>query len=71
MPEMHYVDSTSIEALGYDPGNQELYVQFLQSGETYVYYDVEEWAFQEFVQADSKGIHFNANIKPRYQYAKL
>ena len=71
MPEMLYVDSSNIEAIGYDAGNQELHVLFLKSGETYVYYGVEEWVFQEFLQADSKGIYLNANIKSIYQYAKL
>ena len=71
MPEMHYVDSSNIEAIGYDPDNQELHVRFLKSGETYVYYNVEEWAFQEFMHADSKGTYLNAKIKPSYQCAKL
>ena len=71
MPEMQFVDSTNIEAIGYDPGNQELHVRFLKSGETYVYYDVEEWVFQEFLHSDSKGTYLNAKIKPGYQCAKL
>ena len=40
MPEMHYVDSSNVEAIGYDPATQELHVRFLKSGETYVYYNV-------------------------------
>lgn len=71
MPEMHYVDSSNVEAIGYDPDNQELHVRFLKSGETYVYYNVEEWVFQEFMQADSPGTYLNAKIKPSYQCAKL
>ena len=71
MPEMHYVDSSNIEAIGYDSSTQELHVLFLKSGETYVYYDVEEWVFQEFLHADSKGTYLNTKIKPSYRYAKL
>ncbi len=71
MPEMHFVDSSNVEAIGYDAEAQELHVRFLKSGATYVYYDVEEWVFQEFMQADSKGIYLNTNIKDRYQYGKL
>jgi hypothetical protein len=41
------------------------------AGETYVYYAVEEWRYQELMQADSKGTYLNVNIKPNYQYAKL
>ena len=71
MPEMHLVDSSNIEAIGYDPDGQMLHVRFLKSGETYVYYDVEEWVFEEFMQADSKGNYLHINIKGRYQYGKL
>lgn len=71
MPEMHFVDSSNVEAIGYDSDNQELHVRFLKYGTTYVYYDVEEWVFQEFMQADSKGTYLNASIKTQYQYAKL
>lgn len=71
MPEMIYVDSTNIEAIGYDASTRELYVRFLKSGETYVYYDVEDWVFEEFKSADSKGIFLNTNIKGRHNYAKL
>jgi hypothetical protein len=71
MPEMHYVDSSCIEAVGYDPATQELHVRFLNSGETYVYYNVDEWVFSEMMQADSKGTYLNADIKGRYDYGKL
>jgi hypothetical protein len=71
MPEMHYVDSKNIEAIGYDTNAQELHIRFLKSGETYVYYAVEEWVFNEMMQADSKGKYLNAKIKPNYQCGKL
>jgi KTSC domain len=71
MPEMIFVDSSNIEAIGYDIGTLELHVRFLKSGETYVYYAVEEWRFQELMQAGSKGTYLNANIKPHYQCGKL
>src|SRR5712664_309031 len=71
MPDMIFVDSKNIEAIGYDIETLELHVRFLKSGETYIYDAVEEWRYQEFQQADSKGQYLNANIKPNYQYAKL
>ncbi len=71
MPEMIFVDSKNVEAIGYDIVTLELHVRFLKSGETYVYYAVEEWRYQEFQLADSKGQYLNANIKPNYQHAKL
>lgn len=70
MPDMQYVDSSNIEAIGYDAASQELHVRFLKSGETYVYYAVSEWMFVELMQSDSKGRYLNANIKPNHQVAK-
>jgi KTSC domain len=57
MPEMIFVDSSNIEAICYDTAKLELHVRFLKSGETYVYYAVEEWRYLEFMQADSKGTY--------------
>lgn len=71
MPEMHFVISSNIEAIGYDPDTMELHACFLKSGETYVYYNVEPWVFDEFMQADSKGTSLNRQIKGRYEYGKL
>jgi len=65
---MHHVDSTSIEAIGYDRQTRELYVRFLESGRTYVYRDVEEGVFEQFLRASSKGNYFNREIKGGYAY---
>ena len=71
MPEMMFVSSSNIESVGYDQSSMELHVRFSKSGETYVYYDVEEWVYQEFLQSDSKGKYLSVTIKPRYRYGKL
>jgi len=71
MPEMHFVDSSNIEAIGYDAVAQELHIRFLKTGETYVYYPVEAWVFDELMRADSKGNYLNTRIKPNYEYRKL
>jgi hypothetical protein len=71
MPEMIFVDSSNVEAIGYDAATQELYVRFVRSGETYVYQQVEEWVFEDFKRADSKGTFLNTNVKPHYQFSKL
>ena len=68
MPEMHYVDSSTVEAIGYDEGAQELHVRFVRSGHTYVYFNVERWVFDEFMQSDSKGTYLNQHIVGRYDY---
>ena len=71
MITMHLVDSTNVEAIGYDKDTQQLHVRFLKSGATYVYYDVEEWVFDEFRQAESKGGYVHDHLKKVYDYAKL
>lgn len=71
MVEMTFVDSTNIEAVGYDSSAQELHIKFLKTGITYVYYSVEEWRFDELMRSDSKGRYVNLEIKPNYQCAQL
>ena len=71
MPDMHFVTSSNIEAIGYDPDTMEIHVRFLKSGATYVYYNVESWVFDEFMQSDSKGTYLNNQIKQLYDYGKL
>lgn len=63
-PEMLFVDSSNIEAVGYDPDARELHVRFT-SGTVYVYFDVDEYLYQELLRADSKGSYFNREIKGR------
>ncbi len=70
MPEMHYVDSTNVEAIGYDEAKQELHVRFLESG-SYVYFDVPETVFTEFLLASSKGRYLNTHIKGVYSFERL
>lgn len=71
MPEMVFVVSTTMEAVGYDPTTSELYIRFLRTGETYVYYGVPESSFRELMQSDSKGQYFNQNIRNVFGNAKM
>lgn len=71
MPKMHGVESTSIEAIGYDEQTHELYVSFRESGRTYAYWEVERDVFEEFLGAASKGNYFNREIKGAYSYAQV
>ncbi len=71
MPEMQYVDSTNIEAVGYDAESLELHVRFAGSGDTYAYYNVPDFVYEELMQADSKGVYLNSQIKGTYEYGKL
>ncbi len=69
MPEMIYVDSSNIEAIGYDAGAQELHVQFLNGG-YYVYQNVPRNVFDELMNASSKGSFLNREVKGVYQFTK-
>lgn len=71
MARMHEVESTSIEAIGYDGQMHELYVRFRESGRTYAYWEVDEDVFKEFLGAASKGNYFNREIKGAYSYGPV
>lgn len=69
MPEMNYVDSSNIEAIGYDDAAEELHVQFLNSG-YYVYSGVPRYKYDELMNAPSKGSYLNREIKGVYPFTK-
>lgn len=69
MPDMVYVDSSNIEAIGYDDSAQELHVRFL-SGGYYIYHDVPRQIFDGLMSAPSKGSFLNREIKGIYQFTK-
>ncbi len=69
MPEMIYVDSSNIEAIGYDEDTQELHVQFLSGGH-YIYSDLPRDIFDQLMNAPSKGSFLNREVKNIYQFTK-
>ena len=64
------VDSTAIQAIDYDKARRKLFVRF-QSGEHYLYFGVPREVSRSFLEADSKGRFFHAEIRGRYPYARL
>ena len=69
-PAMTPVDSSNIDAIGYDEDERKLYVRFT-SARTYVYFDVSPDTHQELIQADSKGSYLNREIRHNYEYEEL
>ena len=69
MPDMTYVDSSNVEAIGYDDNSMELHVQFL-SGSCYIYFDVPHDVFDAMLNAPSKGSFLNREIKGVYRFEK-
>jgi hypothetical protein len=64
------VDSTAISDIDYDADRAKLLVRFI-SGEAYVYVGVPGEVHRSFVEADSKGRFFQAEIRDRYPFNRL
>ena len=69
MPEMIFVDSSNVEAIGYDKDLQELHVQFVGST-LYIYSGVPPEIFDGLMYAASKGSFLNREVKGVYQVTK-
>jgi hypothetical protein len=76
MPVMHPVDSSNLEAVGYDEEESLLYVAFAPKRNTsrtlYRYFNVDSSVFSGLLSAESKGKYFHQNIRNEgYPYDKL
>ena len=69
-PDMQYVDSSNVEAIGFDSEAGEIHVQF-QGGRTYVYGETDEVTFEELRDADSIGSYVNRVLKPNHPCREL
>ncbi len=63
------VESSNIEAIAYDATEEELYVRF-NTGSEYVYSEVPEKIYNDFMDAGSKGRYFASSIKGVYDFEK-
>lgn len=68
--ELIYVDSSNVEQIGYDERERELHVVF-KSGRHYIYSDVPEEVYGNFIDASSKGAYLNSTIKDSYPFREL
>jgi lysyl-tRNA synthetase class 2 len=67
---METPESTAIRAIRYDEERQRLLVRFID-GDEYAYVGVPGEVHRSFVEADSKGGFFAAEIRGKYPYNKL
>lgn len=67
MPEVH---SSAIARIYYSARRHELFVSFI-SGRVYVYFDVPQKDYDDFLAAASLGQYFNEHIRSRYEYREL
>lgn len=65
---MHAVESSNIEAIGHD--GDALHVKY-RSGGTYTYAGVPESVFHNARSSQSVGTFLHANVKGRYDHARL
>jgi len=63
------VNSSNIRSIGYDVTSSILEVEFT-SNEVYQYFNVPEYLFQQFLNAQSHGQFLNDNIRYNYRYQK-
>ena len=65
-----HMPSTVIRRFFYVPDSRELTVEFT-TGRRYVYSDVPPEGVESFRSAFSKGVHFNREIRDRYEYREI
>lgn len=69
-PPMLPVQSTMAEAVGYDPHQNVLQIQF-KNGAVYQYEDVEVDTWHDLQESESPGRFFNQEIKGNYRSRRL
>ncbi|HKU49001.1 MAG TPA: KTSC domain-containing protein [Nitrososphaera sp.] len=67
--ERHQVQSRSIRSIGYESASSTLEVEFVSDG-AYMYRNVPERLYREFLDSDSKGRFFQAHIRGKYRYGR-
>lgn len=67
---MTQVQSSNVEAIGYDADQSELYVRFA-SGDTYIYLTVDPSLYEGLLSAASVGRYLNDNVKSSHEYHRL
>lgn len=63
------VQSSNIQAVGYDRETEEMKVVF-HTGAEYTYADVPEEVFDGLIKAPSVGSYFYAYVRDKYDYAR-
>jgi len=67
---MQKVESSNIEAVGYNQSTEELFIEF-KNGVTYKYEKVSFNVFIDLLDADSIGSFFYKHIRSDYAFTKL
>jgi hypothetical protein len=65
------VPSTALSRINYHPTTRRLFVTFVGSGKTYMYFDVPNDEYQGLIASSSQGRFFNDRIRDQYRYIEL
>ena len=65
------LDSKMFSSAGYDADRQILYLRFRKTGDVYRYFEFPAEHFKAFLDADSRGRFFLANIRGSYPYERM
>lgn len=70
LPPMHKVESSNLDAVGYEAASSMMFVRFKREtgGKTYQYKNVPHHVYQELLEDDSPGKYFAAHIRNRPEY---
>ena len=68
--QVQYVESSSLSAVGYDPANLTLEIQF-KNGHVYRYFNVPYVAVEQLMTARSLGREFNSHIRNRFRSRRM
>lgn len=65
-----YVDSSSLQSVGYNEEYQTLEVEF-RNGAVYQYYNCPKLMYDELMNSPSKGQFFNSQIRDRFPFSRV
>jgi hypothetical protein len=70
MMQWQSIESKMFAAEAYDANSGVLYLRF-RSGDVYRYFDFPAEAYQQFLNAESRGRFFLSNIRDQFRYERL
>ena len=71
MIPMQPVESSQIHSAGFDASRQILALRFRAGGPVYEYSGFTQEQYDAFLKAESKGKHFGAHIKGKFDFEKI
>jgi len=65
------LDSRMLAAAAYDEEKQILYLRFRKTGDVYRYFEFPAAEYQSFLDAESRGRFFLADIRDHFHYERM